>query len=77
MESSPLRSETVRNDLEVFQRRCDSLIAQYEAADSPDEKTRIADEYSQALKQVETVTLLLELVERMERQKNHAVKTSN
>jgi hypothetical protein len=66
--SSRLRSEILRKDVELFQHRCDSLVSRFESADSPEEKTRIADQYSRALNQLETSALLLELVERLERE---------
>ena len=67
MESATLRSETIKKDIEVFQHRCDMLTSRFETAEGVTEKTKLADEYGRAVKQVESLQFLLELVERQER----------
>jgi hypothetical protein len=59
--------ETIRRDIEIFERRCEALIAQFEAAEGVGERTRLADEYGRALRQLESSQFLLSLVERRER----------
>jgi hypothetical protein len=67
MESAAHRIETIRKDIGVFQHRCDELIAQFEAAEDVVERTRLADEYGRALRQLESSQLLLSLVEKQGR----------
>ena len=67
MEPVAPSSETIRKEIEVFERRCEALIAQFEAAVGVGERTRLADEYGRALRQLESSQLLLSLVERQER----------
>jgi len=67
MDSHGITSEALRVRVKSTQLRCESLTFQFEAAALPSEKTRIADQYSHALKQLESLQLLLELVERQEK----------
>ena len=60
-------SETIRREIEIFERRCEALAAQFEAAEGVAERTRLADEYGRALRQLETSQFLLSLVEKQER----------
>lgn len=67
MEPVAPSGETIRRDIEIFERRCEALIAQFEAAEGVGERTRLADEYGRALRQLESSQFLLSLVERRER----------
>jgi len=67
MNNKTFESEKIRKEIEVFQHRCETLITQFEASGSTGEKTRIADEYSRTLKQLEASQFLLELVEKQEK----------
>jgi hypothetical protein len=67
MKSVALTSDSIRKDIEIFERRCEGLIAQFEASESVGERTRLADEYGRALRQLESSQLLLSLVEKQEK----------
>jgi hypothetical protein len=60
-------SETIGKEIEIFERRCEGLTAQFEAAEGVGERMRLADEYGRALRQLESSQLLLSLVERQEK----------
>jgi hypothetical protein len=67
MKSVALTSDSIRKDIEIFERRCEAVIAQFEAAEGVGERTRLADEYRRALRQLESSQFLLSLLERRER----------
>jgi len=67
MNSQTLGSEEIRKEIEVFKRRCEALIVQFEVSEDVGERTRIADEYSHALNQLEASHFLLEMVEKQEK----------
>jgi hypothetical protein len=47
---------------------CQGLISRFEASPDPVERTRIADEYSHALRRLESLKLLVAIVEQKEEQ---------
>ena len=73
VENNILKVESIRKDIEFFKRRCEGLVARFEASEIVSERMRLADEYSRALEQVETQQLLLELLERREGERGVAV----
>jgi hypothetical protein len=75
MEASPmetiinkLRLPALRAQIEASRLYCASLAAQFDAAQSGAEKTEVASRYEDALKQTHMMRLLLELLERHERE---------
>jgi hypothetical protein len=63
-----LRIHSLRGQVESSRCYCCSLASQFEATPSNVEKTRIAQRYDAALKQTHMLQLLLELLEREQRQ---------
>jgi hypothetical protein len=69
-----LRIRTLRKQIEMSRRRCDALAIRFETAKTTTQKAKIARAYDNALKKTHARQLLLELLERKERESGGAEK---
>ena len=65
---SRLRTQSLKRRIEELRHQSASLAGEFETAPTETEKTRIARRYDEALKQTHAMQLLLELIERKERE---------
>jgi hypothetical protein len=59
-----LRIRSLRKQIEASRTHCDELALEFEAAQTKEEKSKIAREYDKALKKTHAMQFLLELQER-------------
>ncbi len=70
-----LRMKTLKGQIEALRLESVALATQFEAAQTNTEKARLARRYDQALKQTHAMQLILELLERKQREAGGAVAT--
>jgi len=63
-----LKMHSLRAQIETSRLLCGALAGKFELTTSPTEKSKLARRYDEALRQTHTMQLLLELMERQERE---------
>jgi hypothetical protein len=69
------RIRSLKTQIDEARQRCNALAIEFDAAKTSAEKTEIARHYDKALKEAHALQLVLEMIERQQRESREHAKT--